>query len=194
MPKRPFHVIRRGSSYLIEADENTDEKTIKAIVEKLEKLQAVGERQREGYGRFEINLPVTLLEKKAALEREQIKREQQKAEEEKAKEAEQLKALQDKAQEVIMQHADNAKKYPNDRQWQALFDKFQNIPSSLDSLQKMAQFTSGLLGKPCYQTIGGANLARYIYEAACNESGEFDASKVLPFLKILKHITEQEEQ
>ncbi len=180
LPTRPFEVIRRGSSFEIKTDKAITDDDISHFP------QTLGERSREGYGQYKINLPVKLKEKAKQLEEQY---QQKIAAQEKAKQAE-LDKKKEELRSVINQLLQNSNgKLPNDRQWKELIDKFKTLPSHCDNQLKIAQFAGTLLGKPCYQGIGKNNLARILYEVS-NESGNINLDTLILFLELLKEETQ----
>ncbi len=174
LPYRPFYVIKRGSSFKISL----------ASEIALEKLKhPIGERTREGYGQYVVDLPIKLAEK--AREKEAEYQQQIKAQEEaeQAAKAAQKQVLMDSVKTIIN---DANNRFPNEQQWNELIDRFKQMPANVDSQLKLSQFAHGLLGKPCYTSLGGLNLAKALYEASQEESHLANPDTVVLFLELLK--------
>jgi len=174
LPYRPFYVIKRGSSFKVSLAPDTQLDGLK---------HPIGERTREGYGQYVIDLPIKLQEK--AREKEAEYQQQIKAQEEaeQAAKAAQKQRLMEPVKTII----DNANgKFPNERQWNELIDRFKQMPATIDNQLKLSQFARGLLGKPCFTSLGGLNLARALYEVSQEESHLANPDTVVLFLELLK--------
>ncbi len=173
LPYRPFYVIKRGSSFKISLASDTE----------LDGLNhPIGERTREGYGQYEVDLPIKLQEK--AREKEAEYQQQIKAQEEaeQAAKAAQKQRLMEPVKTIIN---DANNRFPNERQWGELINTFASLPDHCDNPLKFAQYSGTLLGKPCYQSIGGTNLARTLFEVS-EESSTQRAKTIVLFLELLK--------
>ena len=115
MPKRPFYVIRRGSSYRLTGTNEDIEKIIKQINDK-----PIGERTQEGYGQFVINADIAIVPREVIQAEKQERVEQKEQEKEKLNKEknEQKKKL---CQEYIqLMHNKKASIPPDKEQWEQL--------------------------------------------------------------------------